>query len=502
MYGQHEISELTKNSEKLTRLLDRFVEYGESLLSRKNSLKKELRKNRRTLCKISTEIKEIEERFAALPGLEEMLRRFQEAGLEERLREQSLLVKEERVLDSIPERLQPFLDAQGIIQNELPIDRVFLSERALRGLPGRNILTAVNEVLIELEEAIGKISDELKQSMVRADHRIRQIRSEWDSRRQQVMVEYEKILRDLQKSRVDGEEFIRLRKEIERLRPLQERHQVLRNLVTELMKTRGALIAEWEEVKEKEFRALDQASKKVSNKLHGRVQVQVTSGGNRDTLFALLRTEVGGRMSEAIDRLGEVSDLSLTQFVEACRSGGEELNQSYGIPLGQAERIASADNEIFMKIEELELAPTTTIRLNTGSKESSPVWQKLDELSTGQKATAVLLLLLLESDAPLIVDQPEDDLDNRFIAEGIIPRMREQKQHRQFIFSTHNANIPVLGDAEMILGLSASGEVEGSARIEPEHRGSIDSQPVRELVEKILEGGRNAFEIRRRKYGF
>jgi len=84
-----------------------------------------------------------------------------------------------------------------------------------------------------------------------------------------------------------------------------------------------------------------------------------------------------------------------------------------------------------------------------------------------------------------------------------VPRMREEKQRRQFIFSTHNANIPVLGDAELIVGLSASGEAErGHARIALEHMGSIDSRPVRELVEEILEGGKEAFEMRRRKYGF
>jgi hypothetical protein len=156
-----------------------------------------------------------------------------------------------------------------------------------------------------------------------------------------------------------------------------------------------------------------------------------------------------------------------------------------------------------MRIEELELPPVTAIRLNTAPEGAPPVWQALEELSTGQKATAVLLLLLLESDAPLIVDQPEDDLDNRFITEGVVPRMREEKQKRQFIFSTHNANIPVLGDAELILGLSASGEGGGGrACIAAEHTGSIDSPSVRALVEEILEGGREAFETRRRKYGF
>ncbi|MCY3769005.1 MAG: hypothetical protein OXG56_06550 [Gammaproteobacteria bacterium] len=106
----------------------------------------------------------------------------------------------------------------------------------------------------------------------------------------------------------------------------------------------------------------------------------------------------------------------------------------------------------------------------------------------------------LESEAPLVVDHREDDLDNRLITDGVVPIMRQEKQRRQFIFSTHNANIPVLGDAELILGLAASGEAE--ARIGPEHMGSIDSRQVRELVEEILEGGKDAFEMRRSKYGF
>ena len=81
--------------------------------------------------------------------------------------------------------------------------------------------------------------------------------------------------------------------------------------------------------------------------------------------------------------------------------------------------------------------------------------------------------------------------------------MRQEKRRRQFVFSTHNANIPVLGDAELILGLTASGEArEGHAKIANENMGSIDSKPVRDLVEEILEGGREAFEMRRSKYGF
>ncbi len=505
LYGQHEISELTRSSEKLTRLLDRFVDRDESLTDRKASLKQELLKNRRALCDTHAQVQSIEGRLEALPGLEETLKRYQEVGLAERLREQSLLVRAERVRGSIPERLKPFHAALESLQRELPVDRTFLSARALEDLPGRQILSRVNQVLADLEVEIKKVSSQLETALNRADHRIGEVYSDWEVRKQQVRATYNKILRELQKSRVDGdgEEFIRLRQKIEKLQPLRERHTLLGRVEKEHIDKRRMLVAEWEDVKAREFRALKKAAKRVSKKLQNRVRVQVTAGQNREPLFTVLRDDIGGRMLETIERLGEAPDLSLMQFVKVCHSGAQELSSVYGITHKQAERIAGADPEVFMKIEELELEPATEISLNTAPRERAPVWQKLAELSTGQKATAVLLLLLLESDAPLIVDQPEDDLDNRFITEVIVPCMRDEKQRRQFIFSTHNANIPVLGDAEMILGLTASRrENVDSGRIAPEHMGSIDSQPVRELVEAILEGGRDAFETRRRKYGF
>jgi DNA repair ATPase RecN len=502
VYGQHEISELTKSREKLTRLLDRFVERDESLPRRKADLRRDMEKNRRSLLDTRTELRQIRERLAALPGLEETLQRFREAGLEERLREQSLLVREERVLASIPERLAPFRECLESLKREIPIDRAFLSAKALEDLPGKAILSSADEVFAQLNRDLERVAKELEQALQRADQGIVTVRTEWEKRKRDVQAAYERILRELQKSRVDGEEFIRLRRQIEELRPLRERENLVLRVEKEHTDRRRALLAEWEDLKAEEFRRLDRAAKKVNQKLRDKVQVEVTAAGDREPLFRALR-EIGGRLSEAIESLARVKALSLPQFVEACRQGTDALNKAYSITPAQAERLTKAEPEVLMRIEELDLPPTTAIRLNTAPAGDPPAWQTLEDLSTGQKATAVLLLLLLESDAPLIVDQPEDDLDNRFITEGVVPRMREEKQRRQFVFSTHNANIPVLGDAELIVGLSASGEAErGHARIAHEHMGSIDSRPVRELVEEILEGGKEAFEMRRRKYGF
>ncbi len=313
-----------------------------------------------------------------------------------------------------------------------------------------------------------------------ADEGIERVGNEWSLRKETVQADYERILRDLQKSRIDGEEFIRLRRQIEDLRPLQKRLHLLRKIGKEHTSNRRTLIAEWEDVKAAEYRSLVEAASKVTSLLKNRVEVEVLSSGNREPLFKLLRDEIGGRMSETINCLNRADHLSLTQLVETCRSGTDTLHEAYGITSNQAKRLVDCDADVLMQIEELELEPVTSIHLNIATSDARPIWKPLEELSTGQKATAVLLLLLLESNSPLIIDQPEDDLDNRFITEGIVPRMRKEKQRRQFIFTTHNANIPVLGDAELIIGLSAAGEAgSGRARISMEDIGSIDSPSVR-----------------------
>ena len=503
VYGQHEISEITRSHEKLTRLLDRFVEHDRSLSGRKADLRKSMEKTRRSLLDVREELRQVTDRLETLPGLEEKLERFREAGLEDRLRERSLLVREERVLDSISGRLRPLREYLNNLRDDIPIDLLFLSSKALDELPGKEMIRAGIPILKRLNEDLDHIARLFDEALRRADESVAEIRSRWNDRKREVEANYQRILRDLRQSAVDAEEFIRLRRDIEDLRPLRERASLLQRLQREHQERRTQLLAEWEDIKSEEFRLLDRAAKTVSKKLRGRVQINVTAAGDREPLARLLQSRITGRLAETIACLKKIKDLSLPQLVAACREGADRIRQIYDVPPRQAQRLAEAPAEALMLIEELELPATTQIRLNTAPSGEAPIWQALDDLSTGQKATAVLLLLLLESDSPLIIDQPEDDLDNRFITDGIVPKMREEKRRRQFIFSTHNANILVLGDAELILGLTPKGDAsDGTARFAPEHRGSIDDRPVRELIEELLEGGREAFEKRRKKYGF
>lgn len=502
VFGQHEISELTKSREKLTLLLERFVEREPTLLGRKAKLRLELERSRSRIVDVRRETKAIGERLAALPGLEETQKRFKEAGLEERLKEKSLLIREDRVFATVAERLEPVRTIHNDLVEGLPLDAAFVSRKALEGLPNAAILAEIETIFGTLSTKLKATAGQLAKLLADADSAIAKTKSTWSEHRKVIEETYEKLLRELQKSKIDGAEFIRLRQQIEELRPLRDRTEVLKRDLATHEAQRRKLLSEWQDLKDGEYQQIQNAAKKVSRKLRERVRVEVTMAGNRDPLEQLLR-EVGGNINAALERLRSLEQLSLSELVQRCREGRDSLMKHYGLPAGSAERIAQADPELFMRIEELDLPATTKIELNTAQEGEPPTWQTLEALSTGQKATAVLLLLLLESEAPLVVDQPEDDLDNRFITEGVVPIVRQEKRRRQFVFSTHNANIPVLGDAELILGLVATGEArEGHAKIPPDHMASIDSKPVRELVEEILEGGKEAFEKRRAKYGF
>ena len=501
VFGQHEISELARNPQERTRLLGRFLEADGHEAAKEAAAR--LEPARRALLETLANEIEIEERLAALPSLTETLKRYQEAGLEDKLKHKSLLVREERVLDAADESIGELRDLVDAVRAALPIEREFLEQGELDELPNSGLLQRLGRILEELSDATSRAVDSLDDALASAASDSADVRADWRTKSDEADEVYQRALRELQRDNVDGEEFIRLRRQIERLGPLKQRRaQLQSDIATARQQRRSAVIA-YEEAKAVGFRALERAAKKVTRRLAGRVRVTVTFQGDREPLAELLRGEVGGRLSETIDALARATDLSLRGLADACRAGPAELTDKFGIPAPQASRLAEAGEETFMAIEELDLPSTTELELNVAPAGKPEAWQALDDLSAGQKATAVLLLLLLESDAPLVIDQPEDDLDNRFITEGVVPKMRDEKRRRQFIFSTHNANIPVLGDAELIAGLEASGEGgQGQATIPVQHMGSIDVPAVRELVEELLEGGKEAFELRRLKYGF
>ena len=145
-----------------------------------------------------------------------------------------------------------------------------------------------------------------------------------------------------------------------------------------------------------------------------------------------------------------------------------------------------------LALEVIAIEDRIDIELDVSSA-GKPNFKDASDLSRGQKCTALLPILLARRDSPLVIDQPEDNLDNHFIFETVVNAVQQLKRRRQMIFITHNANIPVLAEADLVLVMNSDGRV-GVV----EKSGTVDE--CREQIIDLLEGGREAFELRSKRY--
>jgi ABC-type lipoprotein export system ATPase subunit len=161
-----------------------------------------------------------------------------------------------------------------------------------------------------------------------------------------------------------------------------------------------------------------------------------------------------------------------------------------GINPQQAANVAKELSSLskLMKLETIDMDDLPRIELCDNG-----VYKNSADLSTGQKCTAILPILMFDSANPLLIDQPEDNLDNRFVYEAIVASVNEVKDKRQLIFVTHNPNIPVLGDAGLVVVMQSDGRTG-----KPKLSGSVDD--CRDEIINLLEGGADAFRLRSERY--
>lgn len=163
------------------------------------------------------------------------------------------------------------------------------------------------------------------------------------------------------------------------------------------------------------------------------------------------------------------------------------------------ERLSEPRIRFALERWEVHDLPRLTVTKAVGGidDEKQSITRDFSKLSLGQQQSVLLALVLSsKSSVPLIIDQPEDNLDSEFIYKSLVPVLRMAKERRQIIVVTHNANIAVLGDAEQIIVLKSTAN-----RGTIVSRGSIDDSDTRESACNILEGAREAFERRARIYG-
>ena len=286
-----------------------------------------------------------------------------------------------------------------------------------------------------------------------------------------------------------------------------------------LQKDRQALVQAQRE-------AFDRVMSEVEHEFEGRIRARRIDNGVLERIDSFLRSlkQKGitrwwndlaedrkpppGKLAKLVDR-----ELAKRRYWKSASDGsdapdhpnpstGSSVSDLFASPLGEvgmSEAVQSTFLESLTRSKQRELAAircpdryVLEMRMDDGS------YRHLNALSGGQQVS-VLLSLLLETDdnRPLVIDQPEDELDNRFMFETVLPALKKLKGRRQVIVATHNSNVVVNGDADMVIQLEATakrGRVACS--------GAIEDPAVRNAIVRTVDGGEEAFRLRRQKYGF
>ena len=502
IYGQNEIYELAKEPGELAKVLNRFLPQAEADNTRLESVRRKLAENGERLAKAHERKGEAEERISELPKLLERVEQFREHGLEEKLKVVPLLEKERQLEPRMRQEIERVRGARRRFDEALP-DLVFLSDRALESLPhadllreGRHVLqklkkglhhglAAIDSALAEADAALMPLIVDLQQAMVKSEARLEKdfasLPAMADKTGREVGVAYQRLLR-----------------EIEEIEPTRSQIKTVDALIDDLEQTRRNLLGEISDIRSQRTAAKQCAAKSLNKRLSGKLRVNIVPDGLREPLRNFLQglPGIGPKKTKWVD---EAERLSVPALADAIRAGRDALlGMEWGLTPAVAEALSELTTSRIHELEAIDIEDRVDIELNV-SHSGPERFRRLEGLSTGQQCTAILHLLLLDSRDPLIMDQPEDNLDNAFIAERIVKELLAAKTERQFLFATHNANIPVFGDAEWIGVCSASGD---RAEMPADAQGSIDVPKIRDRVAAILEGGKEAFTQRKAMYGF
>jgi ABC-type lipoprotein export system ATPase subunit len=505
IFGQGEIYDMAQDEDGKHHLLSRFLDanHGQHE-ARLHTMLANLSDNRDAIVRAYDNKADVESEVEQLPKLQDQVKQFQSLGIEEKLKVVPKLEKEKQLSNRINEDIESIKTALQTVADSLP-DTAFLSEAAIEHLPHVDLLRQKRQLLETLSDKSVEFHKQFILAVAEIEQAIQPIAQQLINGIETEELTLEKAFKDIPASqgktgREIGLEYQNLLQKIERIKPKQTTLTQRQSLITELEGKRKLILSELTEIKSERSSALLKVVKRLNKKLVGKLKLTVGVEGNREPLISFL-------MNSRLDGVGEKrlawvteNDFSPASLSLAIREGAAELQlQSWGVVPTVANALAKIPLARLLEMEELALPDTIKMELNVAHSEGEENYRDLERLSTGQQCTAILHLLLLDNKDPLILDQPEDNLDNAFIADRIVTELRQAKLGRQFLFATHNANIPVFGDAEWIGVLNV---VDDKGEIPVDQQGAIDQPAIQKLAANILEGGESAFNQRREKYGF
>ena len=424
---------------------------------------------------------------------DEEKKEFEEADTKEKTRksEKRLLNK---LIDTFSELKLEFELKETELSETLAKSQVeketYLNKEIMSG-----VLSQTEETIKSIQENITSISKAIESLITKLDLSSNSLSEVQDLQQ----AEFIKIKQKFEAHREYINKYHILSKRLNEKETLKKDIVELSEKRAKLKQTRKNLVKKLNDCKQSIFKIRLNSINELNKAFDGAIVINLTFSGITELFEDKLREALKGsglRYNELIPRI--VQSFSTDEFASVVHNkDSEKLKTISGIDVMRAESLINAlfETEAIYEIERLycDDLPEFKLRIHEGGVLEEN-YRKSDELSMGQRCTTVLPIIFAVSENPLIIDQPEDNLDNKYISGKIHDIVRSQKEQRQLILITHNPNIPVLSDSEHNIFL----KYDRKSGIE--NTGKIDD--VKTNIIELLEGGESAFKRRKLTYGY
>lgn len=526
-YSQKQLSNVSVRLDELARFIkapiqtqlnaiQRQMEEQEAKLKKTFSTRQRKKTVERDMRRIEVEIRSYREQAnqirTSLAGLSEEDRQLLELGPHFDQAEQALEVREGR-LRSLKDRIEAITNESFVTEDDeaLTLPDEFPEQEQVKAL-----LAGFDAVIYEIEASLGQITKRIDEYLLGVDG---SKRSDWDKKLRAYREAYNEAL---QRSSAHKDRMDQLKSLEARVGALQREHSSLGDEIKTYGKANEAYQRDQEilhGLREKRDALVQQQCDALTETSGAAIRAVVHRYADAERFASMLKSKLTGSSIRAakLDQIvtyileaddprrawsGILDDLeNLASFEPEAETADQmpecPFLESAGTSSGDREKLArkiSSDDWLALSLTESESKPHFEYRSREGE------YIEFSNASSGQQATALLRTLLNQAGPPLLIDQPEEDLDNPVMQE-IVEQIWSAKKRRQIIFVSHNANLVVNGDAELVAwceyrkaGDQSGGKIAGE--------GAIDVPSVRDAIKRIMEGGEAAFNLRREKYGF
>ncbi|MBI4855354.1 MAG: AAA family ATPase [Acetobacterium woodii] len=537
IFGWGEIEELARNKREQLLLIDGFVPELKVTKERIEDLHRTIRENTNKITTLAEEIKSLLPRVAELPTKKALLSKLNSDALNAVFsdydKNQQAQGAIEGLRNTVIENRKPFL------QSDLePFQLKEVLEEALK-----DILTKINNYSWEnqLKVQFGSSANQLQeqyQSLLNVWEQLIEILNEIKNKLEIEGVDIDNNLNKAaeEAETSDAKSMLSKRKtlteEVNALQAIQDQiDQKQQNLQTLLQDRWGRIVPELQQARRNATKIRRGKLSVINSQLRSltataKVNVTLLHQKERKAFMLTLGTGIKGDPEGLLKKVNRhyIADKyaehyskrhSPHTFVQAILDEADEAGKNLQISSEENDnvtKVISQENALdvrkhlhpkidggpylepeklrkLLEIEHCDTEDLVQISLDE---------RLIEELSPGQRCSALIPIILLEGDCPLIIDQPEDNLDNKLVFSLVVDIVRGLKEKRQIIVATHNPNIPVSGDAEQIVVF----ETLTRERCEKIILGSIDCEDVVDQVKGIMEGSEEAFRIRAEKYGY